>query len=213
MTDRAVLFIDGNNWYHSLRDLGLTGLGQLDYAAISRKLVGPREWIGTRYYIGQVQQRGNLALYAAQRRFLAYLQSLDHRISIHLGRLERRIVQNEAAAELRQYLSTMPVRIDSNVFHDLMSLAKRHIHSEVKVEKAVDVMLTVDMVIMAERNQFEAAYLLSADGDFTPAVQAVRSHGKKVYAVSPSLGAKLAAASNAYIRLPREWFDDCFRAH
>lgn len=59
MADRAVLFIDGNNWYHSLSELGVGDLGRLDYAKISEKLVGPRTWIGTRYYIGRVQQKGN----------------------------------------------------------------------------------------------------------------------------------------------------------
>ncbi len=52
MADRAILFIDGNNWYHSLVEIGLTVLGDLDYRKISEKLLGPRDWIGTRYYIG-----------------------------------------------------------------------------------------------------------------------------------------------------------------
>ena len=53
------------------------------------------------------------------------------------------------------------------------------------VEKAVDVMLAVDLVAMAIRNEYEAAYVLSADGDYTPAVEIARSLGKKVYAAAP----------------------------
>ncbi len=78
------------------------------------------------------------------------------------------------------------------------------------VEKAVDVMLAVDLVVMAERNEFDAAYLLSADGDFTPAVQAVRAHGENVYAVSALPGAQLASVVNSFIRLPTVWFNDCY---
>ena len=77
------------------------------------------------------------------------------------------------------------------------------------VEKAVDVMGAVDMVVMAERDEFDAAYLLSADGDFTPAVEAVRLNNKKVYAVSVAVGAQLASVVNSYIRLKPDWFDDC----
>jgi len=167
VSDRAILFIDGNNWYHSLVDLGLTDLGRLDYSKISAKLAGPRTWVGTRYYIGQVRQRGGGQLYADQRRFLAGLKATDSRISIHLGRLERRVVRNEAAAHLRRYLGSPPVRIEQRVFHDLMEIAARHESSEVTVEKAVDVMLAVDLVTMAERDELDAAYLLSADGDLT----------------------------------------------
>ena len=172
--ERAVLFVDGNNWFHSLRQAGVGDLPRLDYAKISRKLVRDRAWIGTRYYIGRVPQRGNLRLYRDQRRFLASLESTDPRISIHLGRIEFRAF-------------------------------------EIAVEKAVDVMLAVDLVLMAERREFESAYLLSADGDFTPAVDAVRSSGRKVFAVSASHGGRLREACNAFIRVDPGWFEDCYR--
>jgi len=171
MPDRAILFIDGNNWYHSLVKLGLTDLGSLDYRKISEKLLGPRDWIGTRYYIGQVQQRGS---------------------------------------ELRQYLSGLEVRIDPGVFRHLMDLARRHESAEVMVEKAVDVMLAVDMVRMSECGEYDAAYPLSADGDYTPAVEAVQEGGKKVYAVSPAPGAQLAAVVDSFIRMDKAWFANCY---
>ena len=175
MADRAILFVDGNNWYHSLRQIGLRDLGRLDYSSISAKLVGPREWLETRYYIGRVKQTGDTTLYAAQRRFLAKLSATDHRITYHLGRLETRTVKNEAAEEIKRYLSNLAVRIDTRVYHELLDIAQEYSVSEVMVEKAVDVMLAVDMVVMAERDQYDAAYLLSADGDYTPAVSAVKS--------------------------------------
>ena len=211
MPDRAVLFVDGNNWYHSLHGLGLTRLSRLDYAVISKKLTGPRTWIATRYYIGEVHQRGNSRLYADQRRFLARLTSTDSRISVHLGRLETRVVRNEAALELRRYLGNPPMRIERGIYNDLLEIARRHATSQVAVEKAVDVMLAVDMVTMGERNEFDAAYLLSADGDFTPALEALRALRERVYAVSPSYGAQVAAAVDSFIRLDATWFRDCYR--
>lgn len=210
MADRAVLFIDGNNWYHSLSKARVQDLARLDYAKISQKLVGPRDWIGTRYYIGRVRQEGNLQLYADQRSFLASLEATDPRISTHLGRLEPRTVKNAAAAELRQYLFSLKTHIDKGVFQDLVDLAKRHHSAQVMVEKAVDVMVAVDMVAMAERDEMDAAYLLSADGDFTPAALAVKAAGKKIYAVSPSHGAQLGAAVDSFIRLDSGWFGDCY---
>lgn len=211
MPDRAVLFIDGNNWYHTLKDARVGDLGRLDYGKISQKLVGPRDWIATRYYIGRVPQAGNQTLYAEQRRFLGSLTATDSRISTHLGRLELRPVNDPAATELKSYLANLTTRIDQQVFHDLMRIADNHRHATALVEKAVDVMIAVDMAVMAERDEYDAAYLLSADGDFTPAVEAVRSHAKKVYAVSLSTGAKLASAANSFIRLRPDWFDDCYQ--
>lgn len=65
--NRAILFVDGNNWYHGLRRAGVVDQARLDHAKIAAKLVGPRTWIETRYYIGQVSQSGNSQLYADQR--------------------------------------------------------------------------------------------------------------------------------------------------
>lgn len=211
MTERAILFIDGSNWYHSLRNIELDDLGRLSYSQISRKLVGARDWVATRYYIGQVRQEGNVALYASQRRFLAALEAEDPRITVLFGRLEKRPDTNPAAQELKQYLAQLTTRIDPTVYHHLVGLAQRHASTEVLIEKAVDVKLAVDLVAMAQRDEFETAYVLSADGDFTPAVEIVRSFGKKVFAASAGPGAQLAGAVNTFIRLKRAWFDDCYR--
>lgn len=206
-----MLFVDGNNWYHGLKSAGVQDLGRLDYVQIARKLVGPRDWQGMRYYIGQVQQTGNTRLYAEQRSFLARLRRADRRITIHLGRLESRPVKSEAARELLRYLASLTTRIDRQVYDDLVDMGKRHKDARIMVEKAVDVMLAVDLVVMAERNEFDCAYILSADGDYTHAVQSVRQHGKKVFAVSATHGAQLAAAVSSFIPIDATWFADCYQ--
>ena len=208
--NRAVFFIDGNNWYHGCRDIGLDDLGRLDYVKICRKLAGSRTWIGARYYIGRVPARGNPRLAVDQQRFMSRLLSADARFTAHYGRIEPRPAKNEAAMEIKRYLATLTTRIDPEVYRQLVRIANTHAMTSVMVEKAVDVQIAVDMVVMAERDEFETAYLLSADGDLTPAVEATRAKGKKVLVASPSSGARLAAACNSYIRLPRAWFTGLF---
>ena len=210
MADRAVVFIDGNNWYHALRQIGVDDLGRLNYKKISEKLLGPRSWLGTRYYIGRMTQEISASLYAQQRHFLSSLGNTDKRITVHLGRLEPRTVKNPAAKELRQYLGSLTQKIDPQVFSDLSDIAHRHTDASVPVEKAVDVMLAVDLVAMAIGGEYDAAYLLSADGDFTPAVEAARKLGKKVYAASPLSGARLASVANTFIPIPKAWLGDCY---
>lgn len=126
VVDRAVVFIDGNNWFHGLCRVGVEDRGRLDYKKISEKLVAPREWVGTRYYIGQINQRDNAALYAQQRSFLARLANTDPRISVHFGRIEPRIVANEAANELQDYLTAIKSKLDASIFAELSDIAKRH---------------------------------------------------------------------------------------
>ncbi len=194
-----------------MKEAGITGSGELDYAKLSRKLAGPgRAWIGTRFYIGPVNQGEAPKLYADQRRFLARMISTDSRITVHFGRLETRKVRNRCATEVREYLASLPFRIPTSAFHGLMAIAKLHEVVPVTAEKAVDVKLAVDMVMMAQRAEYDAAYLLSADGDFTPAVAAVLALGKKAFVASPAKGAQLAAAATTYIPLKTDFFADCW---
>lgn len=212
MADRAVIFVDGNNWFHGLCDVGVDDRGRLDYARISQKLVGPRTWVETRYYIGQINQKHNAALYAQQRSFLAGLQNTDSRISVHFGRIEPRNTTNDAAKEVLAYLAAPAAPLDSRVQADLAAIARRHQQAVVYVEKAVDVFVAVDLVRMALNDEYDAAYLLTADGDYTPAVQIARAvASKKVYAASCLSGAQLAKSVNSFIRLDKAWFTDCYR--
>lgn len=211
--ERAVIFIDGNNWYHSLKEANVTDIRRLDYVKIAQKLVGPRTWQETRYYVGQVPQEGNLGSYAGQRSFLDLFKNSSQRHSVHLGRIEYRLVKSDAAHELLQYLALLSeqgTRIDSRVYRELVDLGQRHKQTRVMTEKAVDVMLAIDLVVMAERNQFDTAYLLSADGDLTPAVSAVRAHGKKVFVVSSRRCAELGKVVDSVIPIDAAWFDRCY---
>lgn len=207
MPDRAVVFIDGNNWYHACRSCGVKDLLALDYVAISKKLTSPRDWLGTRYYIGALKQE--YKGYREQRQFLARLQNSDPRITVHLGRIEERPQPNELARELLAYVAATP--LEPEIRSALEDLAGRHRLVSFLKEKAADVLLAVEMYKLAVGDAYDAAYLLSADGDFTPAVQAVRVLGKKVYCVSPLFSAALKSASNAFIPLPKEWFNDCYK--
>lgn len=210
MAERAFVFVDGNNWYHGLKNVGVSAIATLDYRKIASKLAGPRTWLETRYYVGQLPQAGNQRAYANQRRFASEFLAADARHSIHWGRIESHRAKNEAAIELLAYLASMPQRIDSAVYKDLVALGVKHRDVSVMVEKAVDVNLSIDVVLMAERDAYDTAYVLSADGDYTPAVSFVRSLGKKVFAASCGYGAKLAASVDSYIHLPPSWFTDCY---
>jgi uncharacterized LabA/DUF88 family protein len=213
MAIRAIIFIDGNNWYHRLKEVGVRNTFNLDYKKISEKLVGSaRNWIGTRFYIGQVDVRQGAKVYADHRRFVDGLIKTDPRITVHQGRMEPRFEENEAAKQLLRYVHGLTMKINSQVFQELVALAKTYEKIQVWVEKAVDVQLAIDMVVMAIRDEYDAAYILSADGDFTGAVEFVRSLGKKkVYAASPGQGAQLAAAVDSFIHIPRGWVSDCYK--
>ena len=70
-------------------------------------------------------------------------------------------------------------------------------------------MIATDMISMAYDDRYDVAYLLSADGDFTPVVKKIKEMGRTVFIASPSSGAQLKAASGGnFILLKPEFFID-----
>lgn len=208
-TDRAILFIDGNNWYHSLKDAGVGSLSQISYAKISRKLVGPaRSWIETRYYIGALKHYHRDQ--PNQRRFVAGIQNEDSRITLHFGRIEDQPKPNALSPEVLEFLRRNP-QLPLQLRDELREMAERHRFVSLLKEKATDVLLAIDLCKMAVSNGYEAAYLLSADGDYTPAVEFAKGLGKRVYAASPADCAALRNSASAYIPLAAAWFGDCYK--
>ncbi|MBX7187801.1 MAG: NYN domain-containing protein [Vicinamibacteria bacterium] len=209
MSYRALVLIDGNNFYHRLTEARVDPW--LNYASVSKKIIGDRTWVGTRYYVGQMPNTPTYKKsYDDQRKFIGSLCAQDPKISSHFGRMEFRYPTDPAAKELRAYIGSLRTPIDPAVRRDLMEISKRHHSVETLAEKAVDVMLSVDLVVGASRDEFDAAYILSADGDYTPAVAAVRGMGKRVFAASLPPCAQLAAAVDTFIPLNPGWFVGCY---
>lgn len=207
--ERAIIFADGNNFYHGMKSLGLPS-ADLHYEKFSEKLSKGRKWLETRYYVGKVRQEGDLTRYANQRRFLHRLTQFN-RVRYFLGRVESRPAER-TARQLARWLRALPGRDNISVSDDIVA-ELRQIADDRNVqyvEKAVDVMIATDMVSMAHEDEYDVAYLLSADGDFTPAVKQARSVGKKVFVASAISGYEIARAADVFIHLDKEFFHGCW---
>ena len=215
--ERAIIFIDGNNFYNAMKRSDCYS-HNLNYEAFSRKLVQDRKWIATRYYIGQIPQDSKGLnkqqkykqndLYKKQRQFLAGLSSFN-RVQYFFGRLERK--HTYLPKQLSNWLANLPEDLSPEVSKISKQLRKLS-RIPTYVEKAVDVQIAVDMITMAHRGEYDVAYLLSADGDFTPVVKEILKIGSKVFVASPAEGAQLARAvgHHRYIRMRRDFFDGCW---
>ena len=159
---KAIVFIDGSNWYHKLRRLlsepqpgGIASMRppiDFDIRKFSEDLVSPDVLVEIRYYVGKVRRMKGDAkselLYGNQQKLLHFLQK--QQIRVGLGNL---------------------IPYPDGSFH----------------EKGVDILLAVEMIKLALENQYNVAYLISSDTDLVPAVDECIRLGKEVVYIGSSL--------------------------
>lgn len=208
---RAIVLFDGNNWYHSLEEIFLDGIrvraSALDYGKVAAKLAMGRKVCSIRYYVGEVT--GDLRRVRKQQEFLSRLE--EQGVEVFRGRIQRNPM-NKAEKARRCDLLEAFISREEEVPDDLMCLLRTFCLSDVPqyVEKEVDTKISVDLVDLAYRREYEVAYLVSADADFVPAVEVARGLGCTVYAVSPQGGYELQRAVDGYIKVTANWFDGLF---
>ena len=95
MSKRVMIFIDGSNMYHGIRDI--LGRVNIDYRCLVKKLLDERELVRVYYYIPIINRDEAEEAYRAQQRFLSYLQEIPY-FQVKYGKLVR---QGELLVEKR----------------------------------------------------------------------------------------------------------------
>lgn len=157
---RAMLFIDGSNFYHKLKFLigdrrDQYRLGDFQYKEFADYFARPSMVTDVRYYVGAVRRQNGVnqekaeKMYRNQQRLLAAFQQQN--VSVILGNL---------------------IQHPDKSFH----------------EKGVDVRIAVEMIRFAREDAYDVAFLLSSDTDLVPAVEEVKRFGKQVVYVGTANG-------------------------
>ena len=204
--ERAIVFVDGNNWHHGLETIGVRS-SSLDHRKMAERLVQGRELRQVRYYIGAVGE--NPSRVRQQRRFLDSLR--EQGVVVFLGKIQRNRMSRQAAEERTRLRQAFAGR-EPEVPRDLLETLRAYWNSAPPEyrEKGVDTRMSVDLVDLAHRDEYDAAYLLSADSDFVPSVEIARRLGKTVFAASPRPGYDLTKVTHRYLRVSGGWFDGLY---
>lgn len=147
MPNRVAIFIDGAYLEYILREE--FGSPRIDFRALSEELASGADILRSYYYHCPAYQ-GNPPTESEQRRY-----STQRRFFEALERLPRYAVR-------------------------FGRLARRGPDSQGKYtfeQKRVDILLGVDMVLLAAKHTIQEAVLLAGDSDFIPAIIAAKSEG------------------------------------
>jgi uncharacterized LabA/DUF88 family protein len=123
----------------------------IDFHKFSNLLCQNRTLMRTYYYNAPLAQQDNPDGYKDQQRFLDRLRRTPY-LEVKLGYFLKKNKSCDGCGKTQTYL----------------------------VEKGVDVNLATDMLSMAYKNLYDVAVLVSIDGDFAVACQAVKDLGKHI---------------------------------
>lgn len=147
---QAYIFIDGNNFYFKLR--ALTDRLDRKYKPMDFNFRTFSEWLAKPNSVeGIFYYIGAVSQQENNEK--------SKKLYTNQQRLLRKLQRQKASVVLGHL-----IRHPDKTYH----------------EKGVDVRLAVEMIRYARQDKYDIAYLLSSDTDLVPAVEEVRSFGKKV---------------------------------
>lgn len=178
LVDRIIIFIDGSNFYHILKDYfnKTKHLMDFDFERFVKKITQERKLIRVYYYSAPLDKRKDEEIYAKQQKFFEKLRKIPN-FELILCRMQ-----------------------------------KDHINGEKYCVKEDDIHIAVDMVKLAYNDAYDTAILISTDGDFVPAIEAVKEKGKRVENVGfkPKFSWHLKQKSDDFVQFGKEELSSFF---
>ena len=174
--ERVMVFIDGNNLYHSLKHV--VGRTNLDFNGFTGRLVQDRQLIRVYYYNAPLNREDDEEKYRQQQSFFDSLDTVPY-LTKKFGRLEKRLVKQ-----------TLP----DGTF----------VSAPTYVEKGVDTFIVIDMLSHAYKDNYDTAILVSGDEDFAVLVETVKDIGKHVEVANLGGSYILRQAADKYVLIDKE---------
>jgi len=181
----AIIFIDGNNLYHNLVEMGIKP-SHLDFQKLTNYICGYYNFNLKKviYYNSMPDIKEGKLLYYSHLKFIDRLKKLPK------FEIKTRKLQVHSTKEL---LKEKQKLIDSM---DLCSACKPIVEETIldaignvkKKEKGVDVQLATDVVENAIDKNAENLILFSGDADFIPAMELAKKKGARVISSSVPKG-------------------------
>ncbi len=184
--ENAILFIDGNNLYHLLKDNGLNP-SDIDLKKLVTEVC---EFLGATpkkvvYYNSIPNIRDGQEQYFNHLKFLKKIEKTP------LFEVKTRKLQSQSTKEILKKIHT---KFDgSELCETCMPLAKTSLTNYMgriqNKEKGIDVMIAIDMITHTIINKkCDVCTLISGDADFIPAMDLIKKNKIKVCSSAPVKG-------------------------
>jgi len=196
---KAGLFIDASNFYHSMKEENDTPFDADQYAQLVKEL-GTFFDLSKIYFYDSIKDISRDPMgYAGQQRFHERLKKAVPKITLRTRPL--RYVLSITQEKAKQ--AAKDVNLPANLNDKLYLFLKKVGVVKLTREKGLDVLLAVDMVQAHKKEGLEVLIILSGDSDFVPAVQLARQEGATVVNLHAFAGSskELRDTCNEHIKI------------
>ena len=135
-----------------------------------------------------------------------YLDAIAHYVQLRLGRLVE--YPSKLDEPIHTALRATAKSLGTPEDRLLTEFDKHWTFYPDRQQKGVDTLMTLDMVRLASRSVFDAAVLISGDGDLLEVIRTVQDDGARVLIVSPnpsrSVAREVAQLADDVIELPKD---------
>ncbi|MFH1224548.1 MAG: NYN domain-containing protein [Candidatus Diapherotrites archaeon] len=184
MADKAIGFIDGNNFYHNAKRNNLA-YDKADFSRIIKFACKREGWEygGFYYYNSAPRIDDNKEAYYKQMAYFDRVRKMEG----NLGVITRKLRYSSANELLEKYRRRQEVlnalnlcgncrpKVEPACFNCVMEKSRR--------EKGIDVAIAIDIIQKALLGEYAVCILFSGDADFVPALQLIQKHKKKAFSL------------------------------
>ncbi|MFH1448717.1 MAG: NYN domain-containing protein, partial [Candidatus Micrarchaeota archaeon] len=181
VSKKAIVFIDGNNFYHNIKKTGVRP-GSVNLYRVCQLITDTFgvEFTKSIYYNSIPDIRDGEKMYYGHLSYLSEVARLPN------FEVKTRKLQKQSVREFQEEKQRMLSALD--FCEKCRPLAEKNcfgcVGTHKKKEKGIDVMIAVDMVENAIENRYDCFVLISGDADFIPALELVRKRGKRIFSAS-----------------------------
>ena len=206
---KAIVFVDANNWYHNVKKFFEPG--QVDIVKLAEFLCCVKKYqlVQVKWYASTPSIADGEVMYY---KHMSFLQSLEKKGVKVITRKLQRLSNKEILQKKKNTIDNLDLCANcrplvESVFLDLGDLKKK--------EKGIDVWVSVDMIkeSVIDKN-CDVCILISGDADFVPALNLVIGQGKEVMtAMAPFGYSSELIKTFPFFILRKETLMKCLRAY
>lgn len=197
MTPKIILFIDGSNFYHSLKEQECLPFDADSFSDLFKELSKLYNIEKIYFYDAMKDSRRDPEGYSKQQGFHSRLLKSHPKIEIKTRKL--RYLSDVRDYKIKQ--CGREVGITNSCIDKLSDFLGKMGLIKLTKEKGIDVLLVVDAIEEARNNKDIHIIILSGDADFVPAINLIKKYRVKTINLHPYSGSstELRMACNQHI--------------